>query len=445
MIKAHLTAATAMSDSKPGMESVLAGPRVRFGHMRTPASRALLAVVVVLTLVSGVTAATGAGSAPPFASSAETPPLSGSTPAQLDDTGVAAGETRIKIALQPDRDARWTVTVRYAFTDANQTRAFETLGERFTDGAVGPTPRLFESYARAANQTVDREMRVVDVDRTWVVLEDPATDRESVVAAGELRLTFVWTAFLERDGDSLVLGDALSTADGETWLRTLRANQTLEVVTPDGYTVSDTPGASVTLRDNAVVIDGPRAFDTTDQVAVVYTPTAGGTTPWSLLAGALVVSAVVIAGGLLGYRRLGAETTDSDPDEEERETDAHAAAPADASASTESAAEPTSSGDEPDLSLLSDEERVERLLETNGGRMRQAAIVDETGWSDAKVSQLLSAMAEDGRVEKLRLGRENLISLPEAAHGSGVEDEDANDAPTGGEDTDDGGSARGSR
>jgi uncharacterized membrane protein len=62
---------------------------------------------------------------------------------------------------------------------------------------------------------------------------------------------------------------------------------------------------------------------------------------------------------------------------------------------------------------LSDEERVERLLEGNGGRMRQADIVDETGWSNAKVSQLLSAMDQADRVDKLRIGRENLISLPD--------------------------------
>jgi hypothetical protein len=68
---------------------------------------------------------------------------------------------------------------------------------------------------------------------------------------------------------------------------------------------------------------------------------------------------------------------------------------------------------EPDLELLSDEERVEYLLESNGGRMKQANIVSETGWSDAKVSQLLSSMADEGRVNKLRLGRENLISLPD--------------------------------
>ncbi|MFC7008821.1 helix-turn-helix transcriptional regulator [Halalkalicoccus sp. GCM10025704] len=54
-----------------------------------------------------------------------------------------------------------------------------------------------------------------------------------------------------------------------------------------------------------------------------------------------------------------------------------------------------------------------RLLEANGGRMKQANIVTETNWSNAKVSQLLSAMAEEGRIEKLRIGRENLITLVE--------------------------------
>jgi uncharacterized membrane protein len=52
------------------------------------------------------------------------------------------------------------------------------------------------------------------------------------------------------------------------------------------------------------------------------------------------------------------------------------------------------------------------LLERNGGRMKQANIVPETGWSNAKVSQLLSAMDEADRIDKLRIGRENLISLP---------------------------------
>jgi uncharacterized membrane protein len=73
----------------------------------------------------------------------------------------------------------------------------------------------------------------------------------------------------------------------------------------------------------------------------------------------------------------------------------------------------TGGEDDVDPTLLSDEERVERLLEENGGRMKQARIVSETGWSNAKVSQLLSAMDDEGRVNKLRIGREYLISLPD--------------------------------
>ncbi len=66
-----------------------------------------------------------------------------------------------------------------------------------------------------------------------------------------------------------------------------------------------------------------------------------------------------------------------------------------------------------DPSLLSDEERVHRMLSDNGGRMKQATIVKETGWSNAKVSQLLSKMDDDEEIEKLRIGRENLITHPE--------------------------------
>ena len=45
--------------------------------------------------------------------------------------------------------------------------------------------------------------------------------------------------------------------------------------------------------------------------------------------------------------------------------------------------------------------------------MKQGTIVTETGWSNAKVSQLLSAMDDDDRIDKLRIGRENLITLPD--------------------------------
>jgi len=90
-----------------------------------------------------------------------------------------------------------------------------------------------------------------------------------------------------------------------------------------------------------------------------------------------------------------------------------ATAGADDSESEDESGESEPDEDAVDVELLSDEERVERLIDRNGGRMKQATIVKETGWSNAKVSQLLSAMEDDGRIDKLRIGRENLISYPD--------------------------------
>ena len=62
--------------------------------------------------------------------------------------------------------------------------------------------------------------------------------------------------------------------------------------------------------------------------------------------------------------------------------------------------------------FLTDQERVQQLLQENGGRMKQSNIVDSVDWSKAKVSRLLADLEADDQVTKLRLGRENLVCLP---------------------------------
>jgi hypothetical protein len=64
--------------------------------------------------------------------------------------------------------------------------------------------------------------------------------------------------------------------------------------------------------------------------------------------------------------------------------------------------------------LLSNEERVVRLLEEHGGRLKQQAVVAELDWTEAKTSQVVSDLRETGDVESFRLGRENVLSLPDA-------------------------------
>lgn len=62
--------------------------------------------------------------------------------------------------------------------------------------------------------------------------------------------------------------------------------------------------------------------------------------------------------------------------------------------------------------MVPDDQVVERLLDVAGGRLKQGNIVEATGWSKSKVSRLLSSMDDQDRIQKVRIGRENLICLP---------------------------------
>jgi len=411
--------------------------------MRNPALRALLVAAVALALILSAGAAIGGAatvSSTPHADDATAGAAGGDAPRsaespsverrttplrqQTDGTITSPSATRILVELNPDRSADWTVGVRYSLADENETAAFETAGKQFQEGDIGPDADLFEGFRRQANRNVSRSMSIRDIDREFVVHEDPEefdVASEEAVAVGELRLTFTWTAFLAQDGESLVLGDALTTPGNETWLRSLESTQTLEVATPEGYTVTGTPSTAVTrLSDGDVIIEGPQTFDGGEPVAIVYGP--AGRPPWGTVLAAVLLAATLV-GSVVGYRRINAE--DAEAGEAVANGDASrtregdrgpvAGLNGDSRPETDAGEAADTDGDEdgPDLSLLSDEERVERLLNESGGRMRQADIVAETGWSDAKVSQLLSAMADEDRVEKLRLGRENLISLPD--------------------------------
>lgn len=61
----------------------------------------------------------------------------------------------------------------------------------------------------------------------------------------------------------------------------------------------------------------------------------------------------------------------------------------------------------------SDEDYVRLILDSNDGRVKQATVAQKTGWSDAKVSRLLCQMEDAGEIERYRIGREKVVTLPD--------------------------------
>jgi hypothetical protein len=360
-------------------------------------------------------------------------------------------EQVIRVELRPRGNARWHVSVRIPLETRNDTAAFRDLASRFGAGnSDALTPDTFEEAATRAGDESGRTMRIRDVNRS----------RRIENGTGVLGLSFTWTNFAETSGDRLVVGDAFNTSAG-TWLPYLTERQTLLLAPPEGYGVRSSP--PVAVENGVARWEGPVEFSGREpwivyagDVETSRTPTTAGpvtstTDPGLDDSSSLLLLAAAVGGGLVlvvaylvrrGHALPGAGTA-HDPgagsggagspaaDDAAGAPDGTATPDASGTGNPESGGAAEGAGDsggavgsgaaatdgesdeEIDVTLLSDEERVERLLERNGGRMKQASIVKETGWSNAKVSQLLSSMEEEGRIDKLRIGRENLISFPE--------------------------------
>ena len=379
-----------------------------------------LVAVFLVCLTLAPPAAAAAVSTDGTATSTAAQPIAQTTGAggPLAAEGVTEPTTTFEVALQPDRSADWTVTVTYDLQTDDQQAAFDELATAYQDGTatVGPTASLYENLAAQADAATGREMEI----------EDQSYDAVRRGTTGRLELSFTWTAFLAaEDEERLVFNDVLSTPSG-TWLSTLGENQVLRITTPRGYAITS---ASEPFADNTVEIEGPRRFDSDDHIRIIFEESVFGAGAIRFVGVAVILAAMIIGVALLlnrSDRAVRERVLPGDGD--------------DAAAPTATTEEPVDTDPpEEDLSLLADDERVERLLERNGGRMRQAAIVEETNWSDAKVSQLLSSMADADRVSKLRIGRENLITLPgvDATGGGGDSSDEESAADTADEPADD--------
>ncbi|WP_135854807.1 helix-turn-helix transcriptional regulator [Halorussus salinus] len=395
--------------------------------------RLLAALLVVLLLV-------GSGGAGASHSAADRADASQRTQAQavpVADTETVANatnstganvtvreETLMDITLRENGDARWNVTARYLLGDDNETEAFRELAAEYEDGRAdfGLTSGPFERIVERVNDSVERSMEIREVGRSAQLRRNGTV--------GVLSLSFTWTNFTEISDNQIVLGDAFWLGS-DTWLPTLGDEQTLTISVPNSYYLSSgSPSGGKIVNGTVLRYEGPQQFergdfDMTYSPKNTETPTTtpkegflpGGSGLW----GAVVVF-LLLTGSFGAYALAQRRGVDPTPAAEPSSADA----PDDDDAGA-SAAEPRANDDgnaladerasedesEPEPELLSDEERVLRLLRDNDGRMKQGQIVKETNWSNAKVSQLLSKMDDNDDVDKLRIGRENLITLPD--------------------------------
>lgn len=313
------------------------------------------------------------------------PALAAELPQIGDDLEQDPDSVLLRVELHDDGTATWTVSYRIQLDSEEEIQAFDELlaeieanPDNFTSRFSDRMEPTVESAATSTDRTMEMGEVTVHAERRFLEQE-----------YGIVEYRFNWTNFAVGEDGELHAGDAL----GGMFLSEETA---LEFRWPEGYTVDEASPTPDSTGDQSVRWNGPHDFTADEpRVAVTTDDSAGGMSPWLLAAIGL---AVIVGVGGAGYYVLGRGQT---------------------TAETSGAASPAA--DSGDDELLSNEERVLRLVEANDGRMKQQAIADELDWTDAKTSKVVRTLRDEGKLEGFRLGRENVLRLPEVAEEEGDE------------------------
>ncbi|GGL56226.1 helix-turn-helix transcriptional regulator [Halocalculus aciditolerans] len=332
------------------------------------------------------------------------------TPAAAATNQTDFDSVHYTVTVHENGSARWTFTYQTALDNESQRQAFRTYADRFEANETA----LYQSFRTRATDLVADGQNATGRSMTATHFSRDAAVRGLNDDLGVIEMSFTWTGFARVDGDRVIVGDlfdgGLYIADDQRFVVTAAPGLDFATAepTPDalsGTTLADSDTLTwlgerqftderprIVLTTANTTTPGTTALTTTGTTLANGDTGDGGVSPLLLLAGVLLAALLGIAATASYYTR-------------------HRDAPSDASTDTppaDVAAEPAVS----DADLLTDDRRVINLLEDHGGRMRQASIVDETDWSKSKVSMLLSDMEDDDRITRLRIGRENVVSLP---------------------------------
>lgn len=370
------------------MGTDLARPRVRPSVYRTTASLAIACCLAVGVLAG---ASVGVGGV-------------GTGDVVLQEEAVDPDDVLITVEIDADGDAVWSIEYRTRLaTDDNET-AFEAFRSDLEANPEAYTDRFRErmetTVAESASAT-GREMSVSNVSVT-------AERREIPQEYGVVVYRFRWNGFADVEEGRITAGDAI---DGLF----LDEESSLILSWPESHELAEASPDPTERRDGAVVWVGPTDFTAGEpRIAAERGSVVTAVPSWL----PLLLGAVFLVGALAAYVRRDREATpDADGSAAGAERAEPAVATADDAESDDETANDGAAEDEPappvDEELLSNEEQVLRLIEREGGRMKQKRVAEELDWTDAKTSQVTTGLRDEGELDGFRLGRENVLSLPD--------------------------------
>ncbi|MDD2665998.1 MAG: helix-turn-helix domain-containing protein [Methanocellales archaeon] len=269
--------------------------------------------------------------------------------------------TTYSVDLQEGGSASWTIEQRYQLESQEEISIFEDYVLEFQDNRSDYITEFkgeMEATLKAASSASGRPMRG-SAYTVYIKTEHTPTGVYGVVV-----YRFDWEGFANTSGNSIMVGDALP--DGLF----LSQDYTLIINYPSEYKVVKVSPEPDQRNSYSLIWYGMRAFSP-EEPHIELKANSG----LSFQVLILILGGLAVAGACYYMHKSYRE-----PDKESDRTE-------------------------------SDEDTVLHLLEEAGRELYQSEIVKQTGFSKSKVSAIIKSLKENGRIQKIRKGRENLIRL----------------------------------
>lgn len=314
-------------------------------------------------------------------------------------------KTVIEIHVGEGGDAVVTIEQRYAFDDTDDEDAFQELATDIEENQNEYANHFEDSMSQvvdSANEDTDREMSIENVRVTTETRTFPSDH-------GVVVYQFDWVNFAVVEDDTITVADSLNGFF-------LNEDTNLLISWANGYELVNASPEPDETRETSVLWAGEMEFASNEPVVSLTvgentgdgengTDTNNGgssggdddSTSYLLPAiGGLFTVGVVGVGGYFYLTRKGGEEKEA-TERDDKKTN-----------------EETGSG-ESEPAPISNEEKVIGVIEDHGGRVKQKQLKEELGWSDAKVSRITSDLRDDETISGYRVGRENVLELPDQA------------------------------
>ncbi len=300
----------------------------------------------------------------------------------------AAQSIIITIGLNESGNANWTMEKQIPLSpaDLKQWEVAINSGQNLSY-KVSEFNDTITNFISSAQNFTNRSMRIEQVNISYNTTETVSG------GYGIVSYSFVWINFSSTDSDKIFVGDAFP--DGLA----LSPDSALVVEMPDGYNVTNATPDFYKQEGKMLIWDMTvyHAFGKGEPSIVLQrissTPAAASSTSGISPFIAIPLVILIAAGAVIFWKRrqfrniegVQAEVTETEP-------------------------EPQIPSPYPEEDL-GEEDLIEQFLIKSGGQAYQSDIVKERGLSKSKISIILAKMKEDGKIIKVKKGKENLIRL----------------------------------